>query len=179
MNLEAPVSIHQRHQPQVVEECLRERVVHVTGAGIPSGTALVGRRAPRALFGQSSLLQHLGSGVGTLACHQPQLLRLRQTANVQRLVAQHRPSGLEPPRQPGLPGLPGLPDDRGLAAIAALWQEAPGGGGATAPQGRGDNGWSWYCRTANPTARMEAITSRPLLLAAVGRAAHSGGQTTG
>ena len=34
------------------------------------------------------------------------------------------------------------------------------------------------CRTANPTARMEAITSRPLLLAAVGRAAHSGGQTT-
>ena len=40
------------------------------------------------------------------------------------------------------------------------------------------NGWSWYCRTANPTARMEAITSRPLLLAAVGRAAHSGGQTT-
>ena len=40
------------------------------------------------------------------------------------------------------------------------------------------NWWSWYCRTANPTARMEAITSRPLLLAAVGRAAHSGGQTT-
>ena len=40
------------------------------------------------------------------------------------------------------------------------------------------NWWSWYCRTANPTARMEAITSRPLLLAAVGRAAHSGRQTT-
>jgi hypothetical protein len=40
------------------------------------------------------------------------------------------------------------------------------------------NWWSWYCRAANPTARMEAITSRPLLLAAVGRAAHSGGQTT-
>ena len=40
------------------------------------------------------------------------------------------------------------------------------------------NWWSWYCRTANPDARMEAITSRPLLLAAVGRAAQSGGQTT-
>jgi hypothetical protein len=40
------------------------------------------------------------------------------------------------------------------------------------------NWWSWYCRTANPNARMEAITSRPLLLAAVGRATHSGGQTT-
>jgi hypothetical protein len=40
------------------------------------------------------------------------------------------------------------------------------------------NWWSWYCRAANPAARMEAITSRPLLLAAVGRAAHSGGQTT-
>ena len=40
------------------------------------------------------------------------------------------------------------------------------------------NWWSWYCRAANPGARMEAITSRPLLLAAVGRATHSGGQTT-
>ncbi|MDO9316530.1 MAG: hypothetical protein Q7T97_18510 [Burkholderiaceae bacterium] len=40
------------------------------------------------------------------------------------------------------------------------------------------NWWSWYCRAANPTARMEAITSRPLLLVAVRRAAHSGGQTT-
>jgi hypothetical protein len=40
------------------------------------------------------------------------------------------------------------------------------------------NWWSWYCRAANPRARMEAITSRPLLLAAVGRATHSGGQTT-
>ena len=40
------------------------------------------------------------------------------------------------------------------------------------------NWWSWYCRTANPTARMEAITSRPLLLAAVGRATNSSGQTT-
>ena len=40
------------------------------------------------------------------------------------------------------------------------------------------NWCSWYCRAANPSARMEAITSRPLLLAAVGRAAHSGGQTT-
>jgi len=26
------------------------------------------------------------------------------------------------------------------------------------------NWWSWYCRAAHPTARMEAITSRPLLL---------------
>ena len=40
------------------------------------------------------------------------------------------------------------------------------------------NWWSWYCRAANPKARMQAITSRPLLLAAVGRATHSGGQTT-
>ena len=40
------------------------------------------------------------------------------------------------------------------------------------------NGWSWYCRAANPTARVEAITSRPLFLAAVGRAVHGGGQTT-
>ncbi|MBC7735308.1 MAG: transposase, partial [Bacteriovorax sp.] len=40
------------------------------------------------------------------------------------------------------------------------------------------NGWSWYGRAANPRARMEAISSRPLLLAAVGRATHSGGQTT-
>lgn len=40
------------------------------------------------------------------------------------------------------------------------------------------NWWSWYCRTANPSARMEAITSRPLLLAAVGRATQSGGQMT-
>ncbi len=38
--------------------------------------------------------------------------------------------------------------------------------------------WSWYCRAANPRARMGAITSRPLLLAAVGRATHSSGQTT-
>ena len=40
------------------------------------------------------------------------------------------------------------------------------------------NWWSWYCRAANPTARMEANTSRPLLLAAVCRATHSAGQTT-
>ena len=40
------------------------------------------------------------------------------------------------------------------------------------------NWWSWYVRAANPQARREALTSRPLLLAAVGRAAHSGGQTT-
>jgi hypothetical protein len=40
------------------------------------------------------------------------------------------------------------------------------------------NWWSWYVRAANPRARREALTSRPLLLAAVGRAAHSGNQTT-
>ena len=40
------------------------------------------------------------------------------------------------------------------------------------------NWWSWYCRAANPKARMEAITSRPLLLAAVGTAASHAGQTT-
>ena len=40
------------------------------------------------------------------------------------------------------------------------------------------NWWSWYVRAANPQARREALTSRPLLLAAVGRAAHSGNQTT-
>lgn len=38
--------------------------------------------------------------------------------------------------------------------------------------------WSWYCRAAHPTALMEAITSRPLLLAAVGTAASHAGQTT-
>ena len=40
------------------------------------------------------------------------------------------------------------------------------------------NWWSWYCRAAHPTARMEAITSRPLLLAAVGKASSHAGQTT-
>jgi hypothetical protein len=40
------------------------------------------------------------------------------------------------------------------------------------------NWWSWYCRAAHPQARMEAITSRPLLLAAVGRTASHAGATT-
>ena len=40
------------------------------------------------------------------------------------------------------------------------------------------NGWSWYCRAAHPTGRMEAITSRPLLLAAVGKAVGHFNQTT-
>ena len=40
------------------------------------------------------------------------------------------------------------------------------------------NWWSWYCRAAHPGARMEAITSRPLLLAAVGKAASHANQTT-
>lgn len=39
------------------------------------------------------------------------------------------------------------------------------------------NWWSWYCRAAHPGARLEAITSRPLLLAAVGKAASHAGQT--
>ncbi len=39
------------------------------------------------------------------------------------------------------------------------------------------NWWSWYVRLAHPKARLEAITSRPLLLAAVGRATKHGGQT--
>jgi hypothetical protein len=40
------------------------------------------------------------------------------------------------------------------------------------------NWWSWYCRAAHPGGRMEAITSRPLLLAAVGKAASHANQTT-
>jgi len=39
------------------------------------------------------------------------------------------------------------------------------------------NWWSWYCRAAHPNARLEAVTSRPLLLAAIGKAANHGGQT--
>jgi Transposase DDE domain group 1 len=39
------------------------------------------------------------------------------------------------------------------------------------------NWWSWYVRAANPQVRREALTSRPLLLAAVGRAVHTAGQT--
>lgn len=39
------------------------------------------------------------------------------------------------------------------------------------------NWWSWYCRAANPGARMEAITSRAILLASVGRAAKHARQT--
>jgi hypothetical protein len=40
------------------------------------------------------------------------------------------------------------------------------------------NWWSWYCRAAHPTGRLEAITNRPLLLAAVGKAASHTNQTT-
>ena len=40
------------------------------------------------------------------------------------------------------------------------------------------NWWSWYCRAAKPEARMEAITSRALLLASVGRTIKHAGQTT-
>jgi hypothetical protein len=39
------------------------------------------------------------------------------------------------------------------------------------------NWWSWYVRAANPKARREALTSRPLLLSAVGRAVNSSGRT--
>lgn len=39
------------------------------------------------------------------------------------------------------------------------------------------NWWSWYCRAAKPGARMEAITSRALLLTGVGRAVQHAGQT--
>lgn len=38
------------------------------------------------------------------------------------------------------------------------------------------NWWSWYMRLANPKERMEAITSRPLLLTAVGRVTEHAGQ---
>jgi len=38
------------------------------------------------------------------------------------------------------------------------------------------NWWSWYCRAAHPTARMEAITSRPL--PGVAKASNHAGQTT-
>ena len=38
------------------------------------------------------------------------------------------------------------------------------------------NGWSWYVRLAHPKARLEAMTSRPKLLAAVGKMTSHGGQ---
>ncbi len=38
------------------------------------------------------------------------------------------------------------------------------------------NWWSWYNRMARPEARLEAVTSRPLLLAAIGRMVRHGGQ---
>jgi len=39
------------------------------------------------------------------------------------------------------------------------------------------NWWSWYVRLAHPKARLEAITSKPLLLAGVGRLTEHAGQT--
>jgi hypothetical protein len=39
------------------------------------------------------------------------------------------------------------------------------------------NWWSWYVRLANPKNRMEAITSRPKLLSAVGRMTSHAGQS--
>jgi hypothetical protein len=38
------------------------------------------------------------------------------------------------------------------------------------------NWWSWYNRMARPGARLEAVTSRPLLLAAIGRMVRHSGQ---
>ena len=38
------------------------------------------------------------------------------------------------------------------------------------------NWWSWYCRLAHPKARLEAVTSRPLLLGAVGKSIEHAGQ---
>ena len=38
------------------------------------------------------------------------------------------------------------------------------------------NWWSWYVRLAHPKTRLEAITSRPKLLCAVGRMTSHGGQ---
>jgi hypothetical protein len=40
------------------------------------------------------------------------------------------------------------------------------------------NWWSWYYRAAKPEARMEAITSRALLLASMDRATKHAGKTT-
>jgi hypothetical protein len=40
------------------------------------------------------------------------------------------------------------------------------------------NWWSWYRRAAHPGGRLEAITSRPLLLAVGGKTASHAGQTT-
>ena len=39
------------------------------------------------------------------------------------------------------------------------------------------NWWSWYVRLANPTTRLEAITSRPLLLSGVARLTEHAGQS--
>ena len=39
------------------------------------------------------------------------------------------------------------------------------------------NWWSWYVRLANPATRLEAITSRPLLLAGVARLTEHAGQS--
>ena len=39
------------------------------------------------------------------------------------------------------------------------------------------NWWSWYVRLANPQSRLEALTSRPLLLAGVARLTEHAGQS--
>ena len=39
------------------------------------------------------------------------------------------------------------------------------------------NWWSWYVRLAHPKARLEAITSRPLLLGGIARLTHHSGQS--
>ena len=40
------------------------------------------------------------------------------------------------------------------------------------------NWWFWYCKAAQPEARVKAITSRALLMAGAGRAVKHAGQTT-
>ena len=39
------------------------------------------------------------------------------------------------------------------------------------------NWWSWYVRLAHPKTRLEAITSRPLLLSGIARLTHHAGQS--
>ena len=62
-----------------------------------------------------------------------------------------------------------------------------GGGYTTQDRERGNlsaravalihNGWSWYVRPAHPKTRLEAITSRPMLLSGVARLTQHAGQS--
>ena len=114
--------------------------------------------------------------------NQPYLLRLRQTANVQRLVA--RQSERQDWSRPDARGCQVVEDYLQLHGWSKKRRVVEWGlsGFTTHDINRCQttaracalvyNWWSGYCRTTNPTARMQAITSRPLLLAAVGRATH-------